>query len=263
MHCTDNKNLPINPCTDAPAVSALEQQMKIKPVKTPIKPPPSSAAGSVSSDAPWVVQSDSSYSWGDGNYTLDAKTASTELGCSDNKYCWGMLGIRGQLSAQRYLEKCCTCAEHGGLDSAIHKRTMEAREDVAIMAIVAKHITDNRHGTPYSPRKRVLTPVEAGRGKKQRANTDGDGPTTSFSLCELFAGLCSFALAALIGAWPIQLDTFYEISPAAVGYSQRFFRVTSSGDVRQVSNKHQDIVTVTNNNGLFSLLSCRAPAIQG
>ena len=143
--------------------------MKIKPVRPPVKPVDPAAAGSVSSEGSWVVQSGSSYSWGDGNYTLDAKGTSTELGCSENKYCWGMLGIRGQLSPQRYLEKCCTCAEHGGLDSAIHKRTLEARNDVAIMEIVAKHILDNRHGLPYSPKKRVLTPVEAGRGKKVRS----------------------------------------------------------------------------------------------
>ena len=75
--------------------AVLEQQLKVrpldkKPTGRPEKPPP---AGSVSSDAPWVVQSDSAYTWADGNYSLDAKSASTELGCSQNKYCWGILGI--------------------------------------------------------------------------------------------------------------------------------------------------------------------------
>jgi len=72
-------------------MKALEQQIKIKPVdgKPPVKPvTPPPTDGSVSSDDPWVVQTNSSYAWGDGNYTLDAQGAAAELLCSINKYCW-------------------------------------------------------------------------------------------------------------------------------------------------------------------------------
>ena len=165
----------------------------------PEKPPPADST----SDDPWVVQADSTYTWADGNYSLDAKGASTELGCSQNKYCWGILGIKGTLSPHRFVEKCCTTPEHGDSELAIHKRTLEAREDVAIKAIVEKHVKSARTGKSVasgsSPLKRTLTPTEDGRGKKRKDNTDGDGPASSFSLVELFAGLCSFALAALLG----------------------------------------------------------------
>ena len=112
-----------------------------------------------------------------------------------------------------------------------------------------KHVTSKRTGQSVasgsSPKKRILTPTEDGRGKKRKDNTDGDGPTSSFSLVELFAGLCSFVLAALLGTWPVQLSTLYEISPPAVAYSEHFFAVQNSGDVRQVPVRHHNIVTVT------------------
>ena len=108
------------------------------------------------------------------------------------------------------------------MDSAIHKRSLEAREDVAVKAILLKHIMDTNSGrsvaSSASSKKRV--PTEDGRGKKRKDNTDGDGPASSFSLLELFAGLCSFALAALLGSWPVQISTFYEISPPAIAYSE-------------------------------------------
>ena len=85
----------------------------------------------------------------------------------------------------------------------------------------------------------------AALGKKRKDNTDGDGPASSFSMLELFAGLCSFAMAALLGSWPVQLSTFYEISPPAIAYSEHFFKVKNSGDVRTVPIKYYDIVTVT------------------
>ena len=149
------------------------------------------------------------------------------------------------------MEKCCTSKDdHGGCGSVIYKCTMEAREDVAIIAIIKKHVFNTITGqsvasNPSPVKKRVMTPTKDGRGKKRRDNSDGDGPTISFSLVELFAGLCSFALAALIGAWPVQLSTFYEISPSAVAYSEHFFGVPSAGDVRQVVDAHHGIVTLT------------------
>ena len=124
FHAIDNLPKPLSLTCCSCVV--LEQQLKVRPPpdKKPTgKPPP---AGSVSSDAPWVVQADSAYTWADGNYSLDAKGASTELGCSQNKYCWGILGIRGSLSPHRFVEKCCTTPEHGDSDLAIHKRTLEA-----------------------------------------------------------------------------------------------------------------------------------------
>ena len=176
-----------------------------------------------------MVQDDHKYSWGNGTYTLDAQGAASELGCSINKYCWGMMGMRSNLPPQRFVEKCCTCPEHGGVDSDIHKRSIEGRDDAAVKAIILKHILDANSGRPVgslSPfKKRVLTPTEDGRGKKHKANTDGDGPSGSFSMLELFAGLCSFALAALLGSWPVQLSTFCEISPPAIAYSEHFFAV--------------------------------------
>ena len=229
----------------------LEQQLKIKPpapTKTPVKPGKPSPPDSAASDAPWVVQTGSDYSWADGSFTLDSKGASTALGCSQNKFCWGILGIKGTLSPRRFVDKCCTTPEHGGPDSEVHKRTLEAREDVATKAIVNKHITvqsGNSVASGSAPTKRQLTPTEDGRGKKHKANTDGDGPTGSFSLVELFAGLCSFALAARLGSLPMQLSTFYEISSPAVAYSEHFFSVCNSGDVRQVSDGHHDVVSVT------------------
>ena len=200
---------PSTPSFTCCSCSVLEQQLKIKPpapTKTPVKPGKPSPPDSAASDAPWVVQTGSEYSWADGSFTLDSKGASTELGCSQNKFCWGILGIKGTLSSQQFVDKCCTTPEHGGPDSEIHKRTFEAREDVATKAIVNKHITvqsGNSVASGSVPTKRQLTPTEDGRGKKHKANTDGDGPTGSFSLVELFAGLCSFALAARLGSLPV------------------------------------------------------------
>ena len=117
---------------------------------------------------------------------------------------------------------------------------------MAIKAIVLKHIVDANCGRSVaSSKKRVLTPTEDGRGKRRKDNTDGDGPASSFSMLELFAGLCSFSLAAPLGSWPVSLSTFYEISPPAIAYSEHFFAVKNSGDVRNVPVRHCDIVTVT------------------
>ena len=70
-------------------------------------------------------------------------------------------------------------------DSAIHKRSLEAREDVAIKAIVTKHVYNNKKGASVSsgsPNKRPLLPVERGAGKKRRDATDKDGPTVQLPL---------------------------------------------------------------------------------
>ena len=191
---------------------------------------------------------DDKWSWGEGTFTLDVPAAAADLGCSTDHYCWAMVAMKKDLSPQRFVEKCCPVHSHGDAHTEIHKRSLEAREDVAVKAIVTKHIYDNKKGASVSsgsPKKRPLRPEERGAGKKRRDNTDKDGPSQRYTMSELFAGLCSFALAALVGNFPVQLLSFYEISPSAVPYSEHFFGVKSSGDVRSGSPVHADIVSIT------------------
>ena len=119
---------------------------------------------------------------------------------------------------------------------------------MAIKAIVTKHIYDNKKGASVSsgsPKKRPLDPVERGAGKKRRDNTDKDGPSPTCTMVELFAGLCPFALAAMVADLHVQLSSFYEISPSAVAYSEHFFGIKSSGNVKAVPPAHYDIASIT------------------
>ena len=240
-----------NSCSTA---AALEKQIQHPRKHTPIKPPPNPDAngggdGSVSSGACWVDVDADKWSWGEGSFTLDATAAAADLACDKDHYCWAIVGMKKDLTPQRFVEKCCPVASHGGVQSEIHKRSIEAREDVAIKTIVTKHIYDNKRGasvtSPSSPKKRPFRPEERGGGKKHRGNTDKDGPSQRYTMVEFFAGLCSFALAAMVGELPVQLSSFYEISPAAVGFSEHFFGIKTSGDVRAVPAVQFDIASVT------------------
>ena len=234
-------------------LAALEKQIKPtkpgpKPKPTPKPDNPGDGDGSVSSGACWVDVAGDKWSWGEGTFTLDAQAAAADLGCATDHYCWAILAMKKDLSPRRFVEKCCPIVSHGGVQVDIHKRSLEAREDIAVKAIVTKHIYDNKKGQSVSsgsPKKRPLTPEERGAGKKRRDNKDGDGPSHQYTMVELFAGLCSFALAAMVTNLPVQLSAFYEVSPSAVAYSEHFFKVKSSGDVRAVTPAHFDIASIT------------------
>ena len=107
---------------------------------------------------------------------------------------------------------------------------------------------------PLSPvqQKRPLSPVERGAGKKRRDNTDKDDPSEKYTMVELFAGLCSFALAAIVADLPVQLASFYEISPSATSCSEHFVGIKSSWNVRAVPSDHSDIVSITMDCSPFS-----------
>ena len=173
-----------NSCSTA---AALVKQIQHPNKQTPKKPPPSPGKGgdgdgSVSSGACWVDVDADKWSWGEGTFTLDATAAAADLACDKNHYCGAIVGMKKDLTPQRFVGKCCPVASHGGVQSEIHKRSIEAREDVTIKTIVTKHIYDNKKGasvtSPSSLKKRPLRPEERGGGKKHRDNTDKDGPST-------------------------------------------------------------------------------------
>ena len=132
-------------------LAALETQIKQSPIKPVNKRQTPKATGkdggddSTASGACWVEKADDNWTWGKGTFTLHAKDAAADLGCSIDHYCWAIVGMKNTLapSLLTFVQKCCPCPSRGGEESVIHKRSLEAREDVAVTAIVCKHAYNN------------------------------------------------------------------------------------------------------------------------
>ena len=167
-------------------LAALEKQIKQSPIKpghkrqTPKANDKDGRDDSTASGACWVEKADDNWSWGKGTFTLHAKAAAADLECSVDHYCWAIVGMKNNLKPSLFVQKCCPCPSHGGEESVIHKRSLEAREDVAVTAIACKHVYNNNTGESVStcstPTRRPLLSDDRGdrgdRGKKRRNNTN-------------------------------------------------------------------------------------------
>ena len=90
--------------------------------------------------------------YGKGELWIDTKQAAEAQGCDVSEYCWVITCLRNQQSDKALYLNFCPCkADHGDMDSAIHKRSVAARQDVAFQATVKPFVfAKGRDGTATS-----------------------------------------------------------------------------------------------------------------
>ena len=117
--------------------------------------------------------------YGKGELFIDTVQAAQAQGCDVSEYCWVIACLRNPQSDKAFYLNFCPCkADHGDMDSAIHKRSVAAREDVAFQATVKPFVfAKNKDGTATSitsPRQPASSTSSGGSGSKGSGGKGGN-----------------------------------------------------------------------------------------
>ena len=103
-----------------------------------------------------------------GEVWIDTKQAAQAQGCDVSEYCWVIACLRNQQSDKALYLNFCPCkSDHGDMDSAVHERSLAARQDVAFQAAVKPFIfAKSKDGTATSITSRQPASSTSSGGSK-------------------------------------------------------------------------------------------------
>jgi len=109
-----------------------------------------------------------------GELWVGTKQAAQAQGCDVSEYCWVIACLRSQQADRDLYLNFCPCqSDHGDMDSAVHKRSLAARQDVAFQAAVKSFIfAKSKDGTATSitsPRQPAGEKSGSGKGGKSNS----------------------------------------------------------------------------------------------